>query len=57
MGMGMGFGMGMFVGGSVGLLHTLVTRQPLDRMALKRAGAGGMAFGVIFSVGSLVRPH
>lgn len=55
--MGMGFGMGMFVGGSVGMLHTLMSRAPLDKAAFKRAAGGGTAFGVIFAVGSLIRPH
>lgn len=29
--------MGMFVGGSVGLLHTIMAKMPLDAMAIKRS--------------------
>lgn len=55
--MGMGFGMGMFVGGSVTLLHAVTSKQGINAATIKRAVAGGSAFGVIFAVGSLVRPH
>lgn len=53
--MGMGFGMGMFVGGSVVVLHHITNKLPRQNMLRNAAGAGA-SFGVIFAVGSLIRP-
>jgi hypothetical protein len=53
--MAMGYCMGQFVGSSVVALHYLTSRQSLRNGGIKTIVGGGMAFGTIFAVGSLIR--
>ena len=51
----MAFGMGALVGGTVVGLHSALNRIPAQQ-ALRAAAGTGSAFGVIFAVGSFIRP-
>lgn len=53
--MAMGYAMGQCVGSSVVALHYILNRVSLRNGGIKNIVGGGVAFGTIFAVGSLVR--